>query len=418
MSFNRRSGRWPHITNSKLAVAIEVGRPKPARLTPVVSAWSARSMPASSILPRIRVVDYGVLGTQLVPGSGIVRQAEPPDDFTAFVDPAGLHHIQNSGPSSAGGASGSIYQHIGIRGDRSFPEDVRQAVNEECDAHYHRYKNGGGGHHHVIHTVGPRLGHGKYSWDVAVATLAGAYRNVLARFARFAASKAEAGLAPKGTPVRLRLLPISGGIFAGEYQERIAPLTLAALQAGIGLLTEEECGVLAKDGTQIELCIFLMQELAPFHAAMAAQLAGQVPAAAAAPATGAARPKPWTQSGALKHARERQSMRQSRRASGVASRVPSSSTAEAADGGRKAAPSTTQPEDSPLGAPPTEPPPPPPTGVAAAAPAAAAVVAAVAGSDPAQAATPASGCVRLAVGVVLAAGLAIGAVVVRRARRG
>ena len=31
-----------------------------------------------------------------------------------------------------------------------------------------------------IHTVGPRLSHGKYTWDEAVATLAGAYRNVLA----------------------------------------------------------------------------------------------------------------------------------------------------------------------------------------------------------------------------------------------
>ena len=126
--------------------------------------------------------------------------------------------------------------------------------------------------HHCIHTVGPMLGHGKYTWAEAVAKLAGAYRNVLSQFARFAVSKAAADPAPKGTPVRLRLLPISGGIFAGEYQQRIAPLTLAALQAGIGLLTEEECGVLAKDETQIELCVFLAVELAAFRAAMAEQL--------------------------------------------------------------------------------------------------------------------------------------------------
>ena len=94
--------------------------------------------------------------------------------------------------------------------------------------------------HHCIHTVGPMLGHGKYTWAEAVAKLAGAYRNVLSQFAHFAVSKAAAGPAPKATPVRLRLLPISGGIFAGEYQQQIAPLTLAALQAGIGLLTEEE----------------------------------------------------------------------------------------------------------------------------------------------------------------------------------
>lgn len=66
---------------------------------------------------------------------------------------------------------------------------------------------------------------------------------------------------------------------------------------------------------------------------------------------------------------------------------------------------------------PTDPPPPPLTGVAA--PIATPAAAAAAASGPALALTPASGGVRLAVGVVLlAAGLAIGAVVVRRARRG
>jgi hypothetical protein len=95
-------------------------------------------MSASSTLSRIRIVDYGVLGTQLVPGSGLVRQAEPPDDFTAFVDPAGLPYIQRVGPRGAGGASGSIYEHIGIRDDDEFPEDVREVITEECEAHYHR----------------------------------------------------------------------------------------------------------------------------------------------------------------------------------------------------------------------------------------------------------------------------------------
>ena len=141
--------------------------------------------------------------------------------------------------------------------------------------------------HHCIHTVGPKLGHGKYTDAEAVEKLAGAYRNVLSQFVRFAVSKAAAGPAPTGTPVRLRLLPISGGIFAGEYQQDIAPLTLAALEAGIGLLTEEERGVLATEqggerdaaegAAQIELCVFLEVELAAFkhafHVAMAEQLA-------------------------------------------------------------------------------------------------------------------------------------------------
>lgn len=131
--------------------------------------------------------------------------------------------------------------------------------------------------HHCIHTVGPKLGHGKYTDTEAVWKLAGAYRNVLSQFVRFAVSKAAADPAPKGTPVRLRLLPISGGLFAGEYQQDIAPLTLAALEEGIGLLTEEERGVLATEqggegdaaegAAQIELCIFLEVELAAFKRA-------------------------------------------------------------------------------------------------------------------------------------------------------
>ena len=131
--------------------------------------------------------------------------------------------------------------------------------------------------HHCIHTVGPKLGHGKYTDNEAVWKLAGAYRSVLSQFVRFAESKAAAGPAPTGTPVRLRLLPISGGLFAGEYQQDIAPLTLAALEEGIGLLTEEERGVLATEqggegdaaegGAQIELCIFLEVELVAFKRA-------------------------------------------------------------------------------------------------------------------------------------------------------
>ena len=141
--------------------------------------------------------------------------------------------------------------------------------------------------HHCIHTVGPKLGHGKYTDTEAVWKLAGAYRNVLSQFVRFAVSKAAADPAPTGTPVRLRLLPISGGLFAGEYQQHIAPLTLAALEEGIGLLTEEERGVLATEqggegdaaegAAQIELCIFLEVELAAFKRAFHRVVEGRRP---------------------------------------------------------------------------------------------------------------------------------------------
>ena len=163
----------------------------------------------------------------------------------------------------------------------------------------------------------------------------------------------------------------------------------------------------------------------------------------------AARPNQRTPSGALKHAREKRSMRQSSKAV-----KPVPSTPEAADDGCAtplSAASTVKANHSPLGAPPAHSPPTPPTGMASpiSAPALAAAVTA-AGSDPestpelpprvrpsslpesreelpAEAGhrtttttattSPAGGRIRLVTGVVLATGLAIGAVAVLRARR-
>ena len=89
---------------------------------------------------QVRIVNYDVLGMQLVPDSGIARQAaEPPNELTAFVDSVGLEVIRRCGPASASGASGSIYEHIGIRGDDAFPDEVRGAIEEECDAGYHMF---------------------------------------------------------------------------------------------------------------------------------------------------------------------------------------------------------------------------------------------------------------------------------------
>eukprot|EP00969_Alexandrium_andersonii_P129784 5736773-Alexandrium_andersonii.AAC.1 len=54
--------------------------------------------------------------------------ASEPGPSMAFVDPAGLNHIQALGPRGAGGAAGYIYRWLGISDDSAFPEDVRQAV--------------------------------------------------------------------------------------------------------------------------------------------------------------------------------------------------------------------------------------------------------------------------------------------------
>ena len=110
------------------------------------------------------------VGIQLVPRSGIVRRAEPPDGFTAFVDPAGLHMESIASIHPWIGTeqcrrcftTGGIYLRAHrsascIRGDRHFAEDARQAVNHECDAHYHRYHTAGG--HATTGTHGVRTWH-------------------------------------------------------------------------------------------------------------------------------------------------------------------------------------------------------------------------------------------------------------------
>eukprot|EP00969_Alexandrium_andersonii_P006903 301535-Alexandrium_andersonii.AAC.1 len=71
----------------------------------------------------------------------------------AFVDPAGLNHIQTLGPKDAGGAARFIYQWLGIRDDAAFPEDVRQAITRVGQAKFHAY--GAEGEKKCIHAVGP-----------------------------------------------------------------------------------------------------------------------------------------------------------------------------------------------------------------------------------------------------------------------
>ena len=56
----------------------------------------------------IHVVGYGVLGDALTKKRQTRQLADPPDSSIAFVDPAGLHHVQQVGPSGAGGAAGAI----------------------------------------------------------------------------------------------------------------------------------------------------------------------------------------------------------------------------------------------------------------------------------------------------------------------
>eukprot|EP01050_Picozoa_sp_SAG11_P010257 SAG11_NODE_1018_length_6160_cov_2.345818_1_plen_233_part_00 len=101
---------------------------------------------------KCRIVPYGVLGVD----TRGVRLAPEPDAQTAFVDPAGLHHIQGSGPAGAGGASGAIYTWLGIAANESFALPVKQAIVAPLQAKYHKY-HGPRSTRHCIHAVGPDL---------------------------------------------------------------------------------------------------------------------------------------------------------------------------------------------------------------------------------------------------------------------
>jgi hypothetical protein len=186
-----------------------------------------------------------------------------------FVDPAGMFYILH-GPKNAKGASGRIYEETGISKLEAFPDDVVQGITKPGDAKYHKYvkkkkkkKSGGAADldseeevevWHVIHVVGPNFCKDfepgvKYTREQAVKALAEAYCSILREFLA------------SGQRM-LRLLPVSGGFFAGHHEHDFANLTFEALQAGFELLELKE--KLALAATSLGMCIFAEEEHVPF----------------------------------------------------------------------------------------------------------------------------------------------------------
>jgi hypothetical protein len=205
-------------------------------------------------------VPWGVLGTQLMgnpweSSKDIQIKAPKPDETMAVVDPAGLPYIQDKGPGAASGASGTIYSWIGLSNKNAFPEDVRKHVTHECTARLHKYDAG-----NVIHSIGPDLRQAKWTKTTTghrarvVEALAQAYQHILAEFAT-------------STLKRLRLLPVSGGIFSGTYSPDMPRITVEALQKGFSLLDD---GAQARviEAEVLELCIFLEREFKAYSQAV------------------------------------------------------------------------------------------------------------------------------------------------------
>jgi hypothetical protein len=220
----------------------------------------------ASLQAFVTVVDYGVLGTRLC-GKDVSAAAPEPDADTAIVDPAGLQFIQKLGPGQARGASGAIYKWLGIQSDTAFPELVREAIRAPGQAKWHQY-----GKNHVIHVVGPNLngvyGTGAAILQTAISSLARAYANTLSQFVLCGASK-------------LRVLPISGGIFAGRFADDIPWMSFKALEKGFDTLppgTQDElCRRFAEN--KLEMCVFGSDGVEDFNAGLSS--GGEPPAGGA-----------------------------------------------------------------------------------------------------------------------------------------
>lgn len=205
---------------------------------------------AIPIIKRISVCPFGVLGTHLTVSNGIAQNAPEPTADVAFVDPAGLHHVRHAGPGGAGGAAGVIYKWLGITEDPSFPEAVRLALNAPLMAKFHSY-----GDKKCIHGIGPDFRQRAYSREEAVFELAVCYNSLLREFS-------SSGLSI------LRLLPVSGGIFAGPFLPDLPSMTVLAIQWAFAMLGSKEQGnVLSAE--RLEMCIFMEKELADFQSAFA-----------------------------------------------------------------------------------------------------------------------------------------------------
>ena len=222
---------------------------------------------AEKVKDKVRIEHYGVLGMRREPLRGEVKGSELPDGDTVIIDPCNADFVHRSGPQHAGGAAGAIYQWLGIKSDASFAQQVRAEIKGEGSCAYHRY--GYPTSKHVIHAVGydfRRPG----SWgsgsdvdeDAVVDLLGGLYAKILA-------------LASKYGRKKLRLVPISAGIFSGSLQSRMPELTAQALLGAINMTFGAEAAEDPHRSTyvdmieSIEMCIYMESDYRAYARAWA-----------------------------------------------------------------------------------------------------------------------------------------------------
>mmetsp|Transcript_20026 Transcript_20026/g.38813 ORF Transcript_20026/g.38813 Transcript_20026/m.38813 type:complete len:239 (-) Transcript_20026:122-838(-) len=207
---------------------------------------------ASAVQTPVALKKYGVLGSGISVTGSFVQNGEKPNEGVVIVDPAGLHHIHGT-PYGAGGAAGSIYKWLGIYKSPKFPLEVQSAIAKPTDAKFHRYDPD----KLVIHAVGPDFRKEHVDRTQGVALLAATYANILREYQ----------LSRVHT---LRLLPVSGGIFAGPFKNELPEMTREALQSAVLSLPEKERGeLLGAWPPRLEMCIFAESEYPAFAKAFA-----------------------------------------------------------------------------------------------------------------------------------------------------
>ena len=166
------------------------------------------------------------------------------DQNTVIVDPAGLPFIQGDvAIHMAGGASGAIYETIGIDG---FPAEVIESITAPTDAAWWPYENKASpsSPYVVIHVAGPDFRRDK---RYSLARLTSAYYSVLVCMLQIMEADKKRR--------KLRLLPISSGVFAGAIgATTMIMLTWRALYAAWNKLTNSEKNTMRT--ASVRMCIF------------------------------------------------------------------------------------------------------------------------------------------------------------------
>jgi len=224
-----RPALQPQLTLATTTALPTEERPVPQpRLRPATTTGP----PAEEIKINVAVVPYGVLD-------------RAPNEQTAIVDPAGLWFIWNNRPDEAGGASGAIYHRLGIAYRGAFSEDVR-SITEISEAKSKFYK----GYFDVIHVAPPKLAEVQSELE-ACKKLVDSYKNV---FREFASGVTEHNL------TELRLLPISGGIFAGRFINFMQTMTATAVDQALSDLKGDPWTDMVFKLTTINMCIFKAEQ--------------------------------------------------------------------------------------------------------------------------------------------------------------